>query len=577
MLPVWLSFMLLSLANIGTSYEEKDFNCESTDFLIPTISVCDGVLDCVNASDNVNGVDHSDESEEICAPAPYLDHHLLLFINGATNTTFDIAWNSAKEKIANYSLELAGYFLTGKSQAHSFQKTVSRHRYWYKLHGLHPWTNYTVILRAFYTESGKPESSYKIGRADSVAVITLPSDSYEISVYGVRSNSAVLSWRSSLPVDLFEVTVAKVSPDGVTHTTHRYQYEGTNKASWRPTIAITDLEPWSYYVAILEGCFNGACNESVNTTFITTPSDTPIPTVTRVAATSEHSFEIAWTFPQSDRRLYEGFRVQYCTDSYEDGTCFVADTKEKNFTASRLAMCSQYYVGVSVQYRNQHGVLVSGPPARASIVTWCEVPLLTVTHHDDIDDGFSTSLFAWTCVNSSVRTFEYRLDGRGDWTRCGGSADCDVVVDRASTAARSSGYLRLTHHRENQNFAVGIRGCNWLYGCGKENTVQLNVHSPAPLTTPKVNFTRKDGGVLMMCDQLPQDHHRGLELLWKCNVDDHRHKKRLQRQNFYGSQDTCQTYIHDIDTWHRCKFSIAQYEQRGEQTYYGPRVEVHLD
>ncbi|XP_077564023.1 uncharacterized protein LOC144179515 isoform X3 [Haemaphysalis longicornis] len=575
MLPVWLSFMLLSLANIGTSYEEKDFNCESTDFLIPTISVCDGVLDCVNASDNVNGVDHSDESEEICAPEvpsrvsvlSAQQNHVVLNIVGPSS------WNSdAFAFHVRWEPSIRGRGLPGE-------------RYVYK----HEWSpeenalNVTLPLqggwdyRVSVSAVGVEASGHQLEGPEREVEVSVPLDSYEISVYGVRSNSAVLSWRSSLPVDLFEVTVAKVSPDGVTHTTHRYQYEGTNKASWRPTIAITDLEPWSYYVAILEGCFNGACNESVNTTFITTPSDTPIPTVTRVAATSEHSFEIAWTFPQSDRRLYEGFRVQYCTDSYEDGTCFVADTKEKNFTASRLAMCSQYYVGVSVQYRNQHGVLVSGPPARASIVTWCEVPLLTVTHHDDIDDGFSTSLFAWTCVNSSVRTFEYRLDGRGDWTRCGGSADCDVVVDRASTAARSSGYLRLTHHRENQNFAVGIRGCNWLYGCGKENTVQLNVHSPAPLTTPKVNFTRKDGGVLMMCDQLPQDHHRGLELLWKCNVDDHRHKKRLQRQNFYGSQDTCQTYIHDIDTWHRCKFSIAQYEQRGEQTYYGPRVEVHLD
>ncbi|XP_077541378.1 uncharacterized protein LOC144153605 isoform X2 [Haemaphysalis longicornis] len=618
LLSVWLALLVLPLAKTDASYDERDFACEPGDARIPTTSVCDGVLDCTSDADAAGDDGLSDESGKICAPAPYLERGFSVVATEVTNSSLVLSWSKVTTKVTNYSLELAGFFVTGRSEPHSFQNTVSRRLRAYQVQWLKPWTQYTLIMRPFYTETGKPQSSYKVGRAASVAATTLPSapevpglvsvlsaqqrnvalsivgpsswnsdalafrvrweptgrgrgsrgeldmsldedwspeenslnatlplqggwdyrvyvsavgagtsgatlegpelevevsvplDSYEISVYSVQSNSAVLSWRSSQPADVFKVTVAEVSPEGSTFNNHSYKFDGTQKNSARHTIAVTGLKPWSYYVAILEGCSADACSESVNTTFVTPFEGTPWLRITRVESTSPSSFEIAWTFESSDSRLYEGFRVQFCTGSHEGGTCFVTQTREQKFTAQELEPSTTYYIGVSPRYRTSQGALWLGPPARASIETWGHVPVLTVSQQGSIDDGFGTSLLAWTCVNSSVSHLQYQLDGQGDWTTCNDSADCDFTVEHASTAALAKGFLRLTHHRENGNVNVAIRGCNG-HGCGLERRVSLNAHNAG----------------------LPE-----------------------------GAQD--------------CELSVARYEQSDERTYYGPPVQVPL-
>lgn len=688
MLSVWLTLMLLSLANIGAGYEEKDFNCQSADLRIPTTSICDGILDCADASDNASGRDLSDESENICAPASYLTEDFGLDVDEVTNTSLVLLWYGATEKISNYSLELAGCFVTGKSEGHSFQNTVSRRLFEYKVQWLKPWTRYTLIVRPFYTETGKPQSSYKIGRAASVAVMTLasapevpglvsvlsarqrnvvlnivgpsfwnsdavafrvrweptshgrdlhgelvvsldadwspqentinatlplqggwdyrvfvsaigrgasetrlegpelevevnvPLDSYELSVYGIDSSSAVLSWRSSQPADVFKVTVMKVSSEGITFNSHNYTFDGTQKKmTSRHTVAVSGLEPWSYYVAILEGCSADDCSESVNTTFATPPYGVTLPEVTRVESTSPDSFEISWRFAQTDSRLYEGFRVQYCNGSYDDGTCFVAHTKEKSFRVQELEPSPTYYIGVSAVYRNSQGELWLGPPARASIETWSRVPLVTVRHHGNIDDGFSTSVFAWTCVSSNVSYLQYRLDGRGEWATCDDSDECDVTVEHPRTAARTSGYLRLTHHRRNQNFALGIRGCN-IDGCGLEKMVHLSVQDKASLPPAVATVTWQRDGAHLKCDELPYNRDQGFEILWKCGTDVDMHRKQSLRgrtQLFNNQEALCTTQIYGIpEEATDCNVSVAKYKQSGERTYYGPRVQVPL-
>lgn len=373
-------------------------------------------------------------------------------------------------------------------------------------------------------------------------------------------------------------------PEGSTFNNHSYKFDGTQKNSARHTIAVTGLKPWSYYVAILEGCSADACSESVNTTFVTPFQGTPWLRITRVESTSPSSFEIAWRFESSDSRLYEGFRVQFCTGSHEGGTCFVTHTREQKFTAQELEPSTTYYIGVSPRYRTSQGALWLGPPARASIETWGHVPVLTVSQQGSIDDGFGTSLLAWTCVNSSVSHLQYQLDGQGDWTTCNDSADCDVTVEHASTAALAKGFLRLTHHRENGNVNVAIRGCNG-HGCGLEMRVNLNTHNAAYFRTPVVTVTWQEGDAHMECDEPPHGYHRGLEILWKCGAGAGIYRKqRLQgNNNYYNNyypyphQDRCTTQIYGLPEGAQdCELSVARYEQSDERTYYGPPVQVPL-
>lgn len=169
LLPVWLALFVLSLAETGASYNERDFDCRPKGARIPTTSVCDGVLDCKRDGD------FSDENETICAPAPYLKKDVSLVVSEVTNTSLVLSWSKATTKVSSHSLELAGYFVTARSEAHLFQNTVSQGLRTHQVQGLKPWSQYTLITRPFYTGSGKPESSYKVGRAASVFVTTLPS------------------------------------------------------------------------------------------------------------------------------------------------------------------------------------------------------------------------------------------------------------------------------------------------------------------------------------------------------------------------------------------------------------------
>ncbi|XP_077547817.1 uncharacterized protein LOC144160082 [Haemaphysalis longicornis] len=697
-LPVWLAFLLLPLVKTDASYDERDFACEPGDVRIPTTSVCDGVLDCTSDGDAASDGGLSDESGDICAPAPYLERDFSLVASEVTNTSLVLSWSKGATKMPNQSLELAGYFVTGRSEPHSFQNTVSRRLRTYQVQWLKPWTQYTLIMRPFYTETGKPQRLYKVGRAASVAVTTLPSapgrpalvsvlsaqqrnvalsivgpsfwnsdalafhvrweptgrgpgprgeltvpldadwsaeenslnatlplpgswvyrvyvsavgadtsgatlngpelevevsvplDSYEISVYSVQSTSAVLSWRSSQRADvfkhqcrgrmlsalhiipysyLFQVTVAESSTEGSTFNSRSYKFDGTQQISARHTIAVTGLKSWCYYVTILEGCSAEACRESVNTTFITPPSGAPRPRITRVESTSPSSFEIGWQFAQYDARLYDGFRVQFCTESYEGGTCFVTRTTERKFTAQELKPGTTYYIVVSPQFRTLHGELWLGQPDRASIKTWDHVPLLTVSHHEDIDDGFGTSLFAWTCVNSSVSHLQYKLDGGGDWVTCNDSADCDTTLEYPSTAALTRGYLRLTHHRKNQAIGVAIRGCN-SYHCGHENVLRTSTHKTASLGTPVVTLSWQEDGAHTECDH--RNDNGDLEILWKCGAGPDIHRKQS-----LPSGNRCRTKIYGLtEKAQDCELSVARYQKGFEKTYYGPRVQVPL-
>ncbi|XP_037568115.2 uncharacterized protein LOC119448983 [Dermacentor silvarum] len=507
MRTVCVVLLVLFLDSTSSGHEEKDFQCPHTGVPVPSTSVCDGLLDCILPSGASSVDDLSDESTEICAPTPFLDNEILLQSRDVTSTSAQLSWSKATTRVSNHSLKLAGYFVTGKSEPHAFHNTISGRLHSYQAQWLKPWTHYALILRPFYTESGKPQASYKIGRAASVNVLTLssepeapglvsvlsaqqrnvvlnivgpptwnsdpvgfhvrweaisdrrgpngelsvplpadwspventlnvtiplpgghdyrifvsargadsssgdrsgpaidvdvsvPLDSYEISAHVVDSRKAVISWRASELVELFKLTVYTYS-DGYLRFHRSWKFEGTNKMSSRCTVPINDLQPWMHYMASLEGCSGEICSAAVNTTFITPPTYLSSPSVTRVEATSNSSFELAWDFSQHDNRLYHGFRVKYCPSNI--ASCPVLDTTDKNLIVHGLNPGTTVNIYVRAQFRSSDGRLRLGNVAAASVTTWNDIPDLEVTYETNVQDEVGTCLLRWVCVNSSV-------------------------------------------------------------------------------------------------------------------------------------------------------------------------------
>ncbi|XP_070385385.1 usherin-like isoform X3 [Dermacentor albipictus] len=178
-------------------YEEKDFSCLHRGVLIPTTSVCNGVVDCAPPSGTSGSDDHSDESSDMCAPGHLLDTEISFADPDITSTSVQLSWSVVTKNSQNRStMKLAGYFLTGKSAPHSFQNIVSGRFHAYKAQSLKPWTNYTLILRPFYTESGKPQTTYRIGKAATVNFRTLavePEAPYLVSLLSARPHDIVLN------------------------------------------------------------------------------------------------------------------------------------------------------------------------------------------------------------------------------------------------------------------------------------------------------------------------------------------------------------------------------------------------
>ncbi|XP_077519771.1 uncharacterized protein LOC144129470 [Amblyomma americanum] len=152
----------------GTTYEERDFSCPNADIDEPSISstsVCDGIIDCGTPTGSDKDLSLDDESKELCAPQPYLEKNIVLEVRNVTVTTAHLSWSEVARHAAGDSLALAGYFVTGKSTGHSFQNSISGRLLSYQVQWMKPWTNYTVLVRPFYTEYGKAERIYKLGKA----------------------------------------------------------------------------------------------------------------------------------------------------------------------------------------------------------------------------------------------------------------------------------------------------------------------------------------------------------------------------------------------------------------------------
>ncbi|XP_049520010.1 uncharacterized protein LOC125944107 [Dermacentor silvarum] len=200
-------------------------------------------------------------------------------------------------------------------------------------------------------------------------------------------------------------------------------------------------------------------------------SDFPRPVVTRAESTSSSSFELAWTFPKDDIRLYDGFSVKYCPSS--TALCIKTQTKEKKLTVQGLNPDTTFAIEVRAQFRKTDGNLLLGPPASESVTTWKDVPDFRITYETNIQEDVGTHLLSWECVKSDLDYIQYRTTETGNWTTCSDSADCDATVNHVRTTMFSSGYLRLTIQQiPLSEEEVWFRGCN-DHGCGQEHSLSL--------------------------------------------------------------------------------------------------------
>ncbi|KAH7980389.1 hypothetical protein HPB49_015520 [Dermacentor silvarum] len=128
--------------------------------------------------------------------------------------------------------------------------------------------------------------------------------------------------------------------------------------------------------------------------------DFPRPVVTRAESTSSSSFELAWTFPKDDIRLYDGFSVKYCPSS--TALCIKTQTKEKKLTVQGLNPDTTFAIEVRAQFRKTDGNLLLGPPASESVTTWKDVPDFRITYETNIQEDVGTHLLSWECVKSDL-------------------------------------------------------------------------------------------------------------------------------------------------------------------------------
>ncbi|KAG0422198.1 hypothetical protein HPB47_001940, partial [Ixodes persulcatus] len=95
------------------------------------------------------------------------------------NGTVDLIWlpdeapfNDSQDNISwhynnSVHITLAGYFLTLKSAEETVKTTLEASTKKHRFTSLKPWTEYEVILRPFYTKTGKTNEKYKIGKAST--------------------------------------------------------------------------------------------------------------------------------------------------------------------------------------------------------------------------------------------------------------------------------------------------------------------------------------------------------------------------------------------------------------------------
>ncbi|XP_049273610.1 uncharacterized protein LOC119398546 isoform X9 [Rhipicephalus sanguineus] len=164
---------VLCLQEQVSAFDEREFQCWGTTNTIPSTWVCDGEGDCPLVVDQKasDGFERPDESPKICASATLIAEKVPLEVTTAENSAVRLDWQPPKGD-SNVPLTHAGYYLTTRSSAVTFTRTIDAEQRGMVLDTLAPWTSYTLILRPFYSTNGSQKEERKLGRAVNATVVT---------------------------------------------------------------------------------------------------------------------------------------------------------------------------------------------------------------------------------------------------------------------------------------------------------------------------------------------------------------------------------------------------------------------
>ncbi|XP_077516997.1 uncharacterized protein LOC144127896 isoform X2 [Amblyomma americanum] len=342
----------------------------------------------------------------------------------------------------------------------------------------------------------------------------VPVVGYDVWAYAVDSTQAVVSWRASKPVEIFKVTVYIDEGRDDFRVFSSEKFDGKHTTTTQ-SFVVTNLQAWGYYEVRLEGCSVENCSKAVKTALRTPPQVIPKPSISRAEATGTSSFELAWLFPHSDVRLFNGFRVRYCPINVTG--CVLVYTNERIVNVAGLKPDSTVRIEVQAVFIDSAGKEVLGPEATSSVKTWSNLPLVYIEKGLNIQDDVSTCFIYWRCTNSSVDYLEYRFNRNEPWRTCNASSNCDVTVKYGSTVAQTSGYVRVTHRDKSLDYA-SLRCCN-SYGCGEGRTILVSSPVTGPSSITGVTVTAKGRTALLQWDHSGPRSYSGVEVRWTCKGD----------------------------------------------------------
>ncbi|KAH7943441.1 hypothetical protein HPB52_008383 [Rhipicephalus sanguineus] len=181
---------VLCLQEQVSAFDEREFQCWGTTNTIPSTWVCDGEGDCPLVVDQKasDGFERPDEALRfaflaerlvvksyqlafMAASATLIAEKVPLEVTTAENSAVRLDWQPPKRD-SNVPLTHAGYYLTARSSAVTFMRTIDAEQRGVVLDTLAPRTSYTLILRPFYSTNGSQKEERKLGRAVNATVVT---------------------------------------------------------------------------------------------------------------------------------------------------------------------------------------------------------------------------------------------------------------------------------------------------------------------------------------------------------------------------------------------------------------------
>ncbi|KAM7303961.1 uncharacterized protein ISCGN_013863 [Ixodes scapularis] len=450
-----------------------------------------------------------------------------------TNNATFLTWPSAAEPNleatlhthlhGNEPVQLSGYFLTGKSLGHTFQKTLKPSINEYRLCGLKPWTDYTITLRKFYSSDGNGGRTMRIGRAAAVTlrtsaytplppreikiissgqgkvnlrvvdpiawnglplkyhfrweprypqiglpgnteidipstrphdqdwmsvllslepgvryivhvsaknagesqnitfespavsqdISTIPIDPINLKANSLNSREILVSWGVSGHAEFFRVNVSCCNEnphvgssselrndcDGYRYQTATILLDGGGTHSSTRSVIVDEHSPFKNCTVKVEACSLSGCSGATTTWATARPIVIPEPVITGVASNSTSSFEITWTFAYQNTSYCDGFLVRYCSPA---SYCRENYTHTNSINAINLSSDTVFDIEVRARIERIDGCVELGPPAKAKVSTWTEVPLQPGLKVRAPTATSNWLVLFWTFINSTV-------------------------------------------------------------------------------------------------------------------------------------------------------------------------------